>query len=546
MAIEPRIIFVTGGNISSLGKGIAASSLALLFKCRGYRVSIVKIDPYLNVDAGTMNPYQHGEVFVTEDGAETDLDLGHYERFIDIPLTRNNNITTGKIYQSVIMKERRGDYLGQTVQIIPHITQEIKEQILHVLKETEAEILVVEIGGTVGDIEGAPFLEAIRQMKKDLGPGRTLYVHLTLVPYIPSAGELKTKLTQHSVRELRSIGIQPYVIIARVNRPLTKAARQKIALFCDVDEDAVIAGMDTEYVYEIPLMLERQGLGDIVCRGLGLPQTPPDLTEWEKMVDGLIHPDKDVDIAIVGKYVRLPDAYLSLQEALRHAGAHLHARVNIHWIEAEDLEKPDGVEKLHNMDGIIVPGGFDRRGVEGKIRTIEHCRERGLPFLGLCLGLQLAVVEFARNVCGLSDAHSTEFDPDTSHPVIHLLPEQLKILWKGGTMRLGAFPCWVVPNTLAWSLYRQPVVSERHRHRYEVNNRYLEILRKNGLVVSGWFRREDKEEEGLVEMIELPDHPFFLATQFHPEFQSRPIRPHPLFVGFIQAAIRQRSSTSVA
>ncbi len=545
--MKRRIVFVTGGNVSSLGKGITASSIGLLFKAQGYKVSVIKIDPYLNVDAGTMNPYQHGEVYVTEDGAETDLDLGHYERFIDIPLGKENNITTGKIYQSVIQKERKGEYLGQTVQIIPHITQEIKDAILAVLEKTGAEILVVEIGGTVGDIESAPFLEAIRQMKKDLGIDRTVYVHLTLLPYVASAGELKTKLTQHSVKELRSIGIQPYVIIARVNRPLTQTARRKIALFCDVDEEAVIAGMDTDLVYEIPLLFEQQNLGKILCKGLGLPESKPNLQEWEEIVYRMRHPDKTVKIAIVGKYVRFPDAYISLQEALKHAGGYHGAEVRIRWIEAEELESGDVVEKLQGADGVVVPGGFDKRGVDGKIRAVQYCRELGIPFLGLCLGLQVAVIEFARNVCGLKGAHSTEFEPNCAHPVVHLLPEQLKILWKGGTMRLGAFPCHLTPGSLAHRLYQQDVIQERHRHRYEVNNQYLPDLEQHGMLASGWFRRDEEERKGaLVEIMELPGHPFFIGSQFHPEFQSRPTRPHPLFIGLIQSAIRQKSSTFVS
>jgi len=537
-----KFIFVTGGNVSSLGKGIATATIGLLMKARGYSLTCVKVDPYLNVDAGTMSPFQHGEVFVTEDGAETDLDLGHYERFIHTNLTRFNNITTGKIYQSVIEKERRGDYLGATVQVIPHITNEIKESIHFAARESGADITVVEIGGTVGDIESGPFLEAIRQFKKDVGNENVAYVHLTLVPALTTSGELKTKLTQHSVKELRSIGIQPDVIIARSSRPLTQAVKDKISLFCDIEEEAVILGLDTSLVYEIPLIFEEQGLARIILKKIGLPVTPANFEEWKQMVNRMKNPTQSVQIGIVGKYVRLHDAYISLNEALRHAGAALNTDVQIHWIDStrfEDGESPE--EVLRDLDGIIIPGGFDIRGIEGKIRTIQYAREAGVPFLGLCLGLQCAVIEFARHVANLENANSTEFDASTPYPVIHLLPEQKRIFYKGGTMRLGAYPCHIQPDSLSFQLYQQEVVYERHRHRYEVNNDYREVLESRGLLFSGWYR-----EGELAEIIELPGHPFFLATQFHPEYKSRPIHPHPLFVGLVAHSLSHRRVKSLA
>jgi len=537
-----KFIFVTGGNVSSLGKGIATATIGLLMKARGYSLTCVKVDPYLNVDAGTMSPFQHGEVFVTEDGAETDLDLGHYERFIHTNLTRFNNITTGKIYQSVIEKERRGDYLGATVQVIPHITNEIKESIHFAARESGADITVVEIGGTVGDIESGPFLEAIRQFKKDVGNENVAYVHLTLVPALTTSGELKTKLTQHSVKELRSIGIQPDVIIARSSRPLTQGVKDKISLFCDIEEEAVILGLDTSLVYEIPLIFEEQGLARIILKKIGLPVTPANFEEWKQMVNRMKNPTQSVQIGIVGKYVRLHDAYISLNEALRHAGAALNTDVQIHWIDStrfEDGESPE--EVLRDLDGIIIPGGFDIRGIEGKIRTIQYAREAGVPFLGLCLGLQCAVIEFARHVANLENANSTEFDASTPYPVIHLLPEQKRIFYKGGTMRLGAYPCHIQPDSLSFQLYQQEVVYERHRHRYEVNNDYREVLESRGLLFSGWYR-----EGELAEIIELPGHPFFLATQFHPEYKSRPIHPHPLFVGLVAHSLSHRRVKSLA
>ncbi len=537
-----KFIFVTGGNVSSLGKGIAAATIGLLMKARGYSVTCVKVDPYLNVDAGTMSPFQHGEVFVTEDGAETDLDLGHYERFIDTNLTRANNITTGKIYQTVIEKERRGDYLGATVQVIPHITNEIKESIHFVARESGADITVVEIGGTVGDIEGGPFLEAIRQFKKDVGSENVAYVHLTLVPTLTTSGELKTKLTQHSVKELRSLGIQPDVIIARSSRPLTQGVRDKISLFCDIDEEAVILGLDTGLVYEIPLIFEEQGLARIILKKIGLPATPANFEEWKQMVDRMKNPTQSVRIGIVGKYVRLHDAYISLNEALKHAGGALNTEVQIHWIDStrfEDGENPE--DALREMDGIIIPGGFDIRGIEGKIRTIQYAREAGVPFLGLCLGLQCAVIEFARHVANLKDANSTEFNASTPYPVIDLLPEQKRIFYKGGTMRLGAYPCHILPESLSFQLFQQEVVHERHRHRYEVNNEFRQVLESRGLRVSGWF--PDGE---LVEIIELTGHPFFLATQFHPEYKSRPTHPHPLFVGLVAHSLSHRRVKSLS
>jgi|YNPMSStandDraft_1061717.scaffolds.fasta_scaffold01225_15 CTP synthase len=526
-----KLIFVTGGVVSSLGKGITAASIGCLLKARGFKVTIQKLDPYLNVDPGTMNPYQHGEVFVTEDGAETDLDLGHYERFIDSNMTRENNVTAGIIYWSVLNKERKGEFLGGTVQVIPHITNEIKERILSLGKK-DYDIVIVEVGGTVGDIEGLPFLEAIRQLKKDIGKENVMYIHVTLVPYLKTSGEVKTKPTQHSVKELRSIGIQPDMIICRTDRELPPDVKDKIALFCDVDSSAVIDAPDMDCIYEVPLHFERSMVGNIITEILGMEDRTPRLQDWEELVQRAKNLRKSVTIGFVGKYIGLKDAYLSVVSALEHSGIWEGARVNIKWIDAESVEK-EGVKVLEGVDGILVPGGFGQRGIEGKITAIRYARENKIPFLGLCLGLQCAVIEFARNVCNLQGANSTEFDPKTPHPVIDLLPEQREIKNMGGTMRLGGYRCELKEGTLASRLYNRAYVVERHRHRYEVNNEYRGILESNGLVVSGIYKERD-----LVEIIELKDHPFFIATQFHPEFTSRPNRPHPLFSGFIRATLK--------
>ncbi len=534
MARERKFVFVTGGVASSLGKGITAASLGRLLKARGLKVALQKIDPYLNVDAGTMNPYQHGEVFVTEDGAETDLDLGHYERFVDINLTRKSNVTTGQIYGAVIEKERRGEYLGQTVQVIPHITDEIKRRIREVADEWDADVTIVEIGGTVGDIEGLPFLEAARQFKLDVGAEHVLYLHVTLIPTV-AGGELKTKPTQHSVRELRSIGIQPDGLVCRTPLPLTDEMRRKIALFCDTPIDAIFEAVDTDFIYEVPLLLEEQGIARWVMQRLGLSDGSPDLNDWHELVRRGRNPLNEVTIAMVGKYVQLRDAYLSVVEALKHGGFANQVRVRIQWVDAEQLSEETAPSLLNGVDGIVVPGGFGYRGIEGKIVAIKYARENGIPFLGLCLGLQCAVIEFARNVCGLKGANSTEFDEETRYPVIALMDEQRRVVQKGGTMRLGAYPCFLKPGTKIAEIYGTQLVYERHRHRYEVNPRYHETLEKHGLTLCGI-----SPDGKLVEAIELTDHPFFVATQFHPEFKSRPNRPHPLFAAFISAALRQK------
>lgn len=527
-----RYVFVTGGVVSSLGKGITAASLGRLLKNRGLRVSVVKFDPYINVDPGTMSPYQHGEVFVTQDGAETDLDLGHYERFIDEDLSKNNNVTTGKIYESVIAKERRGDYLGRTVQVIPHITNEIKDRILRVGEGDAYDVVIVEIGGTVGDIESLPFLEAIRQLKSDLGRERTLYVHVTLVPYIEAAGELKTKPTQHSVKELRSLGIQPDIIVCRSGQPLDDDLRAKIALFCDTPKDAVIQNVDAESIYEVPLLLRKEGLDKIACELLGLQCDEPEMSSWETMVSRLNNPETEVKIALVGKYVQLQDAYMSVTEALRHAGIVNNCRIELDWIQADGLEKSDVECLLGRADGILVPGGFDQRGVEGKIAAANYARTHRIPFFGLCLGMQCAVVEFARNVCGMTGAHSAEFVQSTSYPVIDLMLEQKGVADLGGTMRLGSYPCRLLPGSLAGKAYGCAEVSERHRHRYELNNEFRGRLEEHGMVMSGV-----SPDGQLVEIVELSDHPWFVGTQFHPEFRSRPNNAHPLFTAFVSAAL---------
>lgn len=528
----PKFVFVTGGVVSSLGKGITAASLGCLLKSRGLKVAIQKFDPYINVDPGTMSPYQHGEVFVTEDGAETDLDLGHYERFVDINLSKNSNVTTGKIYWSIISKERKGDFLGGTVQVIPHVTNEIKDRVLRVGKESKPDVVITEIGGTVGDIESLPFLEAIRQMKSDMGRENVMYIHVTLVPYLRAAGELKTKPTQHSVKELRSIGIQPDVIVCRTEVPLSKEMEEKLSLFCDIDKDAVIQAVDASTIYEVPLMMKNEGLDDIVVERLGLKCRDAEMSDWEQIVDKIKNPKYKTTIAIVGKYVELPDAYMSVAESLRHAGLYHDSAIDIKWINAVELEQGDDVvrEKLSCADGILVPGGFGDRGIEGKIKAIGYARENRIPFLGICLGMQCAVIEFARHI-GLKKANSSEFDPVTPHPVIDLLPEQKDIEAKGGTMRLGVYPCKLKEGTRSYDGYKEDLVYERHRHRFEFNNEYREQLSLKGMVISG-----TSPDNRLVEIIELADHPWFVGTQFHPEFKSRPNRPHPLFRDFVGMA----------
>ena len=524
-------MFVTGGVVSSIGKGIVAASLGRLLKSRDYSVSILKLDPYINVDPGTLSPFQHGEVFVTQDGAETDLDLGHYERFTDTSMSRLNSVTTGSIYQAVINKERRGEYQGSTVQVIPHITNEIKERIHRVAKNTNPDVVITEIGGTVGDIESLPFLEAIRQFRKDVGRQNVVYMHVTLIPWIPSAGEMKTKPTQHSVKELRSIGIQPDILVCRCDRPLSFGMKQKLSEFCNVPEECVITAQDAKSIYEVPLMMEQEGLAEQSLNLLQLEQRQPDLTQWQTLVKRLYSPNHKIDIALVGKYVRLNDAYLSVVEALRHAAISIGGDLNLHWINSEDLESGNLENYLKNINGILVPGGFGVRGVDGKIAAIEYAKHHKIPFLGLCLGMQCAVIEWARHTAQLEDANSAEFDPDTTNPVINLLPEQQDVVDLGGTMRLGLYPCRVNPDTLAFKLYQKEVIYERHRHRYEFNNAYRNLFLESGYAVSG-----TSPDGRLVEMIELPNHPFFIACQFHPEFQSRPSAPHPLFQGFIQAA----------
>lgn len=538
MTTNTKYIFVTGGVVSSLGKGITAASLGRLLKSRGYRVTIQKFDPYINIDPGTMSPYQHGEVFVTDDGAETDLDLGHYERFIDINLSKNSNTTTGKIYQSVINKERRGDYLGGTVQVIPHITNEIKERVFRVGQQDNADFVITEIGGTVGDIESLPFLEAIRQVKKDVGKNDVLYIHVTLVPYISAAGELKTKPTQHSVKELRSIGISPDIIVCRSEKPISKEMREKMAMFCDVDPDAVIQNLTARSIYEVPMLMEEQGLDTIVLRKLEMEDKPKDMQGWHDMVARILKKyDKKVTIAVVGKYVALQDAYISITESLRHAAVANEAELDIHWVNAEEIEADDTdmAKVMAGVDGILVPGGFGNRGIEGKIKAIQYAREHKIPFFGICLGMQCAVIEFARHVCGMADANSSEFNPNSTHSVIDLMPEQLDVEDLGGTMRLGLYPCKVYPDTLTSKAYNAELIYERHRHRYEFNNAFREEIVGKGLVLGGTL-----PNGRLVEIVELPEseHPWFLGAQFHPEFKSRPTNPHPLFREFVGAAVK--------
>lgn len=526
-----KFIFVTGGVVSSLGKGITAASLGQLLKARGLKVSIQKFDPYINKDPGTMSPYQHGEVYVTEDGAETDLDLGHYERFIDINLNQNSSVTTGKIYWSVITKERRGDYLGATVQVIPHITNEIKDRALRMARDNSPDVVITEIGGTVGDIESLPFLEAIRQLQFDLGKENVLYIHLTLLPYLGKSGELKTKPTQHSVKELREIGIQPDIIVARTEKPITEDTKAKIGLFCNIRAEDVIANMDADSIYEVPLMLEAEGLARKVCAKLNLPCGEPDLKTWTQLVETERNLARTVRIALVGKYVELRDAYLSVAEALKHAGLFNRVNVAIDWISSEEVTRDNVAQVLQGTHGVLVPGGFGDRGIEGKIEAIRFARENGIPFFGICLGMQMAVVEFCRNVVKLDGAHSSELNPDTAYPVIDLMPDQLDVEDKGGTMRLGVYPCKVKPGTKAFEAYGDELIYERHRHRYEFNNAYRTAAEEAGLVFSGL-----SPDERLVEIIELPDHPWFVAGQFHPEFKSRPTNPHPLFREFVKAA----------
>ena len=528
-----KYIFVTGGVVSSLGKGITASSLGRLLKNRGLNVTIQKFDPYINVDPGTMSPYQHGEVFVTDDGAETDLDLGHYERFIDINLNKYSNVTTGKIYSTVLKKERRGDYLGGTVQVIPHITNEIKDRVFRAGKETNADVVITEIGGTVGDIESLPFLEAIRQIKSDVGRDNVMYIHCTLVPYLKAAGEMKTKPTQHSVKELRSLGIQPNVIVVRTEMPISQDMKDKIALFCDIDPKAVIEAGDADTLYSIPLDLQKQGLDSLVCSHLKLDCREADMEEWKELVKKVKNLSKTVTIALVGKYVELPDAYISVVESLRHAGYAFDADIQVKWINAEEVTEDNVADLVHDADGILVPGGFGDRGVEGKITTVKYAREQKIPFFGICLGMQVASIEYARNVLGLEGAHSAEIDPSTPYPIIDLLPEQKDIEDLGGTLRLGLYPCKLQEGSKAYQAYENEVVYERHRHRYEFNNEFRQQMEEAGFVFSG-----TSPDGRLVEIIELKDHPWFVASQFHPEFTSRPTRPQALFRDFVHASLK--------
>lgn len=532
-----KYVFVTGGVVSGLGKGITAASLGRLLKARGYKVTMQKFDPYINIDPGTMNPIQHGEVFVTDDGAETDLDLGHYERFIDESLTRRSNVTTGKIYWSVLNKERRGDFGGGTVQVIPHITNEIKSCFYRNEGSEETQIAIIEVGGTVGDIESQPFLEAIRQFSREIGPGNSALIHVTLIPFLKASGEMKTKPTQASVKELQGMGIQPDILVCRTEYPLAQDIKEKIALFCNVPSSHVMQNLDVETLYEAPLALEEEHLADVACGVLRLPCPKPDLTDWIAMVNSLKHPKRQVRIALVGKYTGLHDAYLSVAEALRHGAIAHNASVDIQWIPSETVTDENARRILQNADGILVPGGFGERGIEGKISAIRYARENGIPFLGLCLGMQLAIVEFARNAAGFPDAHSAELNPGTSHPVVHLMPDQNGVTDLGGTLRLGSYPCVLDKTSKAYELYGSEIIQERHRHRYEINNEYRGALTSHGLKLSGL-----SPDSRIVEMIELPGHPWFLATQAHPEFKSRPNRPHPLFKGFIGAALSHAGS----
>ena len=529
--MAPKYIFVTGGVVSSIGKGISVASIGRILKSRGLSVSLLKLDPYLNVDPGTMSPYQHGEVFVTKDGGETDLDLGHYERFIDVELTRSSNLTAGQVYLTLIAKERHGDFLGGTIQTVPHVTNEIKARMVGLAEESQADVIVVEVGGTVGDIEGLPFLEAIRQMRKGVGRQNVCYVHLTLLPYVTATGELKTKPTQHSVKELRSIGIQPDAIVCRSDQPVPEDIQEKISLFCDVDGEAVIPLVTVDNVYAVPLILEEAGLGEIILDTLSIQAQPQDMADWAAMVSRMTELKEKVSIALVGKYVEYPDSYISVKEALRHAGLAHDREIDIQWVHSEDVERYGPDELLGAACGIVVPGGFGPRGVEGMVNTVRYAREHQVPYLGLCLGMQVMVVEWARDVLGLERANSSELDADTPHPVIDLMPDQRSVTDKGGTMRLGAYPCVPVENTLTMQSYQQPLVTERHRHRFELNNAYREELEASGLLVGGV-----SPDGNLVETTEVRGHPFMVGVQFHPEFQSRPNRPHPLFCGLVGAA----------
>ena len=536
-----KYVFVTGGVVSGLGKGITAASLGRLLKARGYKVTMQKFDPYINIDPGTMNPVQHGEVFVTDDGAETDLDLGHYERFIDESLTKNSNVTTGKIYWSVLHKERRGDYGGGTVQVIPHITNEIKSRFHRNPAAKDTEIAIIEVGGTVGDIESQPFLEAIRQFQHDKGHENVILIHVTLIPYLRASQEMKTKPTQASVKDLQGMGIQPDILVCRSEHPLTDGIKDKIALFCNVPSNHVLQNLDVEYLYEAPLAMEKENLAGAVCECLHLECPEPDLKDWTEMVDYLKHPNTDVTVALVGKYIQLHDAYISVVEALKHGGIFSRATVHIKWIDSETVTPENADELFSDVDGILVPGGFGDRGIDGKIEAIRYARTHGLPFLGLCLGMQLSIVEFARDVVGLKDAHSVELDPQTTNPVIHIMPDQIGIEDIGGTLRLGSYPCVLNKESKAYQLYGSENIEERHRHRYEVNNDYRDQLEKAGMMLSGL-----SPDGRIVEMVEIPEHPWFIATQAHPELKSRPNRPHPLFRGFVEAALAHKDERSYA
>ena len=535
-----KYIFVTGGVVSGLGKGITAASLGRLLKARGYKVTMQKFDPYINVDPGTLSPYQHGEVFVTDDGAETDLDLGHYERFIDENLSINSNVTTGKIYWSVITKERHGDYDGRTVQVIPHITNEIKDRVYRVARTQETDIVITEIGGTVGDIESTPFLEAIRQVATEVGKENCIYVHLTLVPYISTSGEQKTKPTQHSVKELLSLGIQPDIIVLRTEKPLEEGLADKIALFCNVSKDSVVENLDLDTLYEVPHALEQAGLAKVVCKKLGLEDRKPEMQDWDDMVKvakELLTSKDEVTISLVGKYVSLHDAYISIVESLKHGGFENHTNININWVDSEELTEKTADKLLKNSDGILVPGGFGNRGIEGKIIAAKYARENKIPYLGICLGMQIAVIEYARNVLGYKDANSSEINPETTHPVIDLMPEQKDVEDLGGTMRLGLYPCKTTAGSKAREIYQSDLIYERHRHRYEFNNFYRTEMTENGLLIGG-----QSPDEKLVEMVEIPAHPWYIGVQFHPEFKSRPNHAHPLFAGFIKAAKERKDN----
>ncbi|MEA4816113.1 MAG: CTP synthase [Lachnospiraceae bacterium] len=535
--MDTKYVFVTGGVVSGLGKGITAASLGRLLKMRGFNVTIQKFDPYINVDPGTMSPYQHGEVFVTNDGAETDLDLGHYERFIDENLSVDNNITTGKIYWSVISKERKGDYLGATVQVVPHITNEIKDRVYRTARVSGSQIVITEIGGTVGDIESLPFLEAIRQVSREVGKNNCIYVHVTLIPYLSKGGEMKTKPTQHSVKELLSIGIQPDIIVCRTEHKMSQEMREKLSLFCNVSEDSIIQNLDADSLYSVPLMLEEEGLAKAAVKKLGLPEREPNIKEWVDLVKREKEIKTSVNIALVGKYIGLHDAYLSIVESLHHGGIYNYSSVNIDWVNAEEITDENVASYLKDADGILVPGGFGDRGLEGKITSIKYARENKVPFFGICLGMQCAVVEFARNVLGYKDAFTTEVTPKTTHPVIDIMPDQKNIDNLGGTMRLGAYPCKVKKDSLTFKAYNQDLISERHRHRYEFNNDYREVFSKAGMDIVGL-----SPDERLVEIIEIKDHPWFIGVQFHPEFKSRPNKPHPLFRDFISAGIEHKNN----